>query len=224
MASAERDASAGEPLRILLAFDTEIVTDGLQALLTQELGERVDVVGRISRGDEMVEAIRGRHPQVVVFDPELPGLEMPVIEAVAADDGTGLLALELGRDRSRSWDLLRRGASGYLDAGASTQELLEAIQVVARGEVFLSSRATRGVIERMARPPGAATAVEQLTSREREILHLVAEGLSSKGIADRLELSVRTVETHRVHLMAKLRAENTAHLVRLAIREGLIGP
>lgn len=224
MASDEPGGPAGQTIRLLLAFDTEIVADGLKALLSSRMAGGATIVGCVPRGEVLVEAIRAERPHVVLFDPELPGLEMPVIEAVAADDGAGLLGLELGRDRSRSWELLRRGASGYLDAGASTPELLDAIEVVARGEVFLSSRATRGVIERMARPAGGSTPVEDLTSREREILHLVAEGLSSKVIADRLGLSVRTVETHRVHLMGKLRAENTAHLVRLAIREGLIGP
>lgn len=208
-------------IRILIAFGVEIVADAIRARLEREPG--LEVVGAVSRGEDLAETAVHLRPEVVLFDPVLPGLEAPVLEGLSrSESGPRLLALELGRDGARSWELLRRGASGYLDRGASTGELLQALEVVARGECFLSSRATRGVIERMTRPAGPPGG-EAVTTREREILHLVAEGLSSKEIADRLRLSTRTVETHRVHLMEKMRAANSAHLVRVAIREGLIG-
>lgn len=211
-----------EACRVLIAFAPEIVGEALEDCLSKR--PHLEIVGRVRDGVDLGEAVRRWTPDVVLFDPRLPGLEPPRLEQlVEGEDPVRLLALDLFHDGSRSWELLRRGAAGYLDAEASGSELLQALEAVARGESFISSRATRGVIERMGRVPGEGRAPE-VTAREREILHLVAEGLSSKEIARRLHLSARTVETHRVHLMGKLHAENTAHLVRLGIREGVIGP
>ena len=216
--------ASGESLRILLALRSEVFADALRVLLS-EYAPTWKVVGVANHGEAISRALCEGRVDVIVFDPDLPGLAAPVLEELVRghEDGARLLALDFGADGARSWELLRRGASAYLDTGASTHEFLQALEAVGRGECFLSSRATRGVIERMSCAPAARPGLGEVTPREREILHLVAEGLSSREIAEQLGVSVRTVETHRVNLLDKLRATNTAHLVRVAIRERLIG-
>jgi DNA-binding NarL/FixJ family response regulator len=129
-----------------------------------------------------------------------------------------------------SWDHIREalgaGASGYLIKTSSAAELVEAIRCVARGERYLSADVTGRVVGAFARPgePRRPGSLDQLTAREREVLQLIAEGLSSREIADELVVSVRTVEAHRSHVMEKLDIHKVAGLVRFAIREGLVAP
>lgn len=211
-------------IRVLLADDHKIVRDGLRALLEKE--SDMEVVGEADGGVQAVHLARELSPTVIVMDIAMPDLNG--IEAAAKirerDSEVKIIALSMHSDKRFVGGMLRAGASGYLLKDCAFGELSNAIRSVMKGQTYLSPGIAHVVVEgyvRGAGAPGQAGA-SALTPREREVLQLLAEGKATREIAALLNLSVRTVETHRQQIMNKLNLHKAAELVKYAIREGMI--
>jgi DNA-binding NarL/FixJ family response regulator len=207
------------PLRVFLADDHAIFRDGLRALLQRHEG--VEVVGEAGDGHEALAGIERTRPDVVVMDiamPHLNGLEVTrrVRKTIPR---TRVLVLSMYEDAEFVHEILDAGASGYVLKGSAATELLEALQVVRRGQTYLATQLARHPIPARRR----ASAAGPLTARERETLQLLAEGNSHVQIAARLNISPKTVETHRRHIGTKLGIRDLAGLVKYAVRKRLVG-
>ncbi len=209
--------------RILLADDHRIVREGIRALLLEETN--LLVVGEAETGREAVELARKLKPDVVVMDiamPDLNGMDA-TRQIMTACPSTRVIALSMYSDKRFVREMLLAGAAGYLRKGCQFDELVEAIQTVVVGETYLApeiaSAVTADYVEYISH--GAPSAISSLTSREREVLQLLAEGKRAKQIADLLHVSDRTVSTHRRHIMKKLGVDSLAGLIKFAVREGI---
>jgi DNA-binding NarL/FixJ family response regulator len=210
-------------IRVLLADDHALVRAGIRSLLEKMPG--VEVVGEASNGREALELTRSELPNLVLMDiemPDLSGLEtLPRIIKNFPKTKVAILSAHSTEDYvSRA---LRSGASGYMLKDAAPFELELLINSVAQDKTYLSPLISRIVINSyMERVGDELSSLEQPTARQREILQLIAEGKNTKEIASTLEISVKTVETHRLQLMARVDIHDVPGLVRYAIREGLV--
>jgi DNA-binding NarL/FixJ family response regulator len=218
-----------ELIRVLLIDDHELVRSGIKALL--EKSEDIRVVGEAGEGHEALACIRETNPDVVLLDISLPGLNGLEVAAKARKDSPRLRIVFLSMHSNEEYVLqaLKIGASGYVLKQSSTRELELAVRSAKKGETFLSPAISNTVVsDYMARLKGGnvkkpgANPYEVLTSRQREILQLIAEGFSSKEIAQKLSLSINTIEVHRANLMDRLNIHDIAGLVRYAIQTGII--
>jgi len=208
-------------LRVLLADDHRAVREGLRALLERA---GLNVVGEAADGRAAVDAALAFRPDVVVLD-----LVMPVLNGVdaareisrGAPEPFCILLAGLAGSRL-AVEALESGVRGFVTKAQGSEDLIEAIRVVARGGVYLSPDVSRTLVDAYQARGGPPQG--RLSPREREVARLVAEGNSTKDIADLLNISVKTAEFHRGRILAKLHVRNTAGLVRYAIREGLIVP
>ena len=213
------------PIRVLLADDHDLFRAGIRSLL--EKVPDVEVVGESSTGREVLPFIEAQHPDVVLMDilmPELNGLDAAA-RVTAKFPSVRVIMLSMNSAEEHVLQALRAGAVGYLLKNVTPMELELAIKAVGRGETYLSSAVSRHVMEAYLQRAGVQkSSLERLTQRQREVLQLVTEGHSTKEIARRLELSIKTVEMHRSQLMATLDIHDIPGLVRYAIRVGLINP
>jgi two-component system, NarL family, response regulator NreC len=222
-ARAKIAGSQPEPkaIRILLADDHEIVRQGLKALLEQK---GYQVVGEAANGHEALRLAAKTQPDVAVFD-----LTMPLLNGLDACQElshllpkTPVVLLTMHTEEQYILDALRAGARGYVLKSEAATNLVAAIEEVANGSSFLSPRVSRAVVlaylDKSKRPE------DPLSSRERQVLQLIAEGKATKEVATVLGISVKTAESHRSRIMEKLNTHGTAALVRYAIRRGLIEP
>lgn len=213
--------------RILIAEDHAIVREGIRMILDAE--PDFEVVGETKDGEEAIQLARTLRPDVVVMDismPRMTGVEATrEIKRMLPD--TDILILTMHEEESYVFQLLQLGASGYVLKRAAAADLVEAVRAAARGEAFLYPSVARSVVQdyldRLRTGEGSER-FDGLTEREREILVLLAEGLTNAQIADRLYISVKTVQTHRSHIMEKLDLHDRSLLVRYAVRKGLIQP
>jgi DNA-binding NarL/FixJ family response regulator len=211
-------------IRVVLADDHRIVCEALKEALEKEPGVQVVAVAR--NGREAVRMTRDLEPDVVVLDvtmPELSGIEA-TRQIREHHPAARIIALSMHSDRRYVTGMLTAGASGYLVKDCALEELATALRTVMRGEIYLSPRIAGAVVESLrgaASPVGSSAQVAVLTSREREVLQLLAEGHGTRDIAARLHVSVKTVETHRRQIMTKLGIESVAGLTKFAIREGI---
>lgn len=213
-------------IRVLLVDDHQIVRDGLRSLLSRELD--IEIVGEAENGREALELVRQHGPDVVVMDigmKELNGIEATK-RLTAEYPDVRTIALSMHSDGRYVSEMLGSGAGGYLLKDSAIEELTQAIRTVADGGTYLSRGVTDVVLEDYVRrvsgePATAPPATRGLSSREREVLQLIAEGLSTKQIATQLHLSGKTIETHRRQIMDKLGIYNIAGLIKFALREGL---
>jgi DNA-binding NarL/FixJ family response regulator len=208
-------------LRIVLADDHPIFREGVRSLLSSLPG--VDVVAEVDDGASAVEAARIQNPDVVVIDVSMPGmngLDATLRIAIEAPDAK-VLCLSMHSDRRFVDAALRSGARGYLLKECALEELVSAVHAVVAGQIYVSSALTGAVLDGYRAEGSAPSALDLLTLREREVLQLLAEGHSAQDIATRLHVSVKTVGTHREHLMKKLETRSLAGLTKFAIREGL---
>ena len=213
------------PVRLLLADDHTLVRAGLRKLL--EAMPEVEVVGEASDGLALLALAAQLRPNLVLMDIAMPGLNGLEATARLARQSPDIRVLILSMHQNEEYvrQALRHGAAGYLLKDAAPMELDLAIRAVLRGETYLSPAVSRGVVsDYVQRLRGEETPGTQLTPRQREVLQLVAEGHSTKEIARRLDLSVKTVDTHRSQLMKLLDIHEVAGLVRYAMRVGLISP
>jgi len=211
------------PVRVLLADDHALVRAGIRALL-QGL-EGVTVVAETGNGAEVLELARMHRPDVVLLDISMPGLSGLDVSAQLEQELPEVRVVLLSMHANEEYVLqaLRAGAVGYMLKDSATAELELALKAVMQGETYLSPRISKQVVEGYVQRVGAdQPASEKLTPRQREVLRLIAEGHSTKGIAHHLELSVKTVETHRAQLMERLQIRDIAGLVKYAIRNGLV--
>lgn len=208
---------------VILADDHALVRAGLRMML--EANPHVSVVGEAEDGLKLLELTRQLQPQLVLVDiamPRLNGLE--AAERIVKDHShTRVIILSMHQDEEYVRQALKVGASGYLIKDSAPAELALAIAAVTRGETYLSPAASKGVLSdyvnrlRNDQSPGST-----LTPRLRQVLKLIAEGNSTKQIAQHLDLSVKTVDTHRTLLMKQLDIHDVAGLVRYAMREGML--
>lgn len=206
--------------RILVVDDHEIFAEGLCSLLDDEPG--LEVIGRAASGDQAVRRSREKVPDVVLMDLTMPGLNG--IEATrlikAERPAVRVLCLSMHTDRGFVMGALDAGASGYVLKDGAKKELLHAVRTVMKDDVYLSP-GVAGIVVNAAKSRADSNPLAKLTKREREVLQLLAQGTTTREIADRLHLSVKTIGTHRVHIMDKLGVDSIAALTKFAIREGL---
>jgi DNA-binding NarL/FixJ family response regulator len=212
---------------VLVADGQALVRAGLRALL--ESGGRISVVGEASTGEEAVaEACRLR-PDVVLLDATLPGLNrVEAIRRMLADPGIAVMLLTATGQDDHIFPTLRAGASGLLVKDTEPAELVRAVELLARGDALLSPSLTRRLIAELAAVPDPqlprSELLDELTPREREVVTLVALGLSNRDIAERLVISPATSKTHVSRAMLKLRARDRGQLVAFAFHAGLAVP
>jgi DNA-binding NarL/FixJ family response regulator len=212
-------------LRILLADDHDIVRRGMKELLEEQVGW--SVCAEAGNGRAAVELALMHRPQVSVLDlsmPELNGLEATrrIKDALPQ---TEILIFSMHESEELIRDVLAAGARGYLLKSDASRQLVPAVESLARHQPFFSGRVSEVVLGGFLNPEplkASSTAGERLTSREREIVQLLAEGQSNKQIATKLDLSVKTVETHRTSAMRKLGLKSLPDLVRFAIRNQIV--
>jgi len=210
-------------VRIIIADDHRIVRDGLRSLLEKQPG--IEVVAESDNGRSLVKLARELLPDVVIMDigmPELNGIDA-TRRLVAEVPEVKVIALSMRSDVRSVKEMLMAGARAYLSKDSAFEELAHAIQAVTRGQVYLGSAVAAPIMESFVQHLTAATSSQLtvLTAREREVLQLLAEGKSTRRIAEMLYVSVKTVESHRQQIMHKLGITNVADLVKYAIREGL---
>ena len=209
---------------IVLADDHPVVRQGLRALLETEPDFRV--VGEAGDGLEAVQLAGRLQPNVLVLDLMMSGLSgLEVTRQVTKrSPRIRVLILSMHADEAYVLESMRNGAAGYVLKDASAADLVQAVREVMAGHRYLSPPLSERAIERYIRKAQKSTqnAYETLTTREREVLHLAAEGHSNAAVADRLGISPRTAETHRANLMHKLGLRTQTDLVRYAIRRGII--
>ena len=217
-------------IRVLLADDQVLIRTGFAALVNS--ADDLEVVGEAGDGADAVRQAGALLPDVVLMDIRMPGVDgltaARQITASPALSAVRVIVLTTFEADEYVVEALRSGASGFLGKSVEPDELLDAIRVVARGDALLSPRATRGLIARFLAQPGrsgpdrAAGTLDVLTEREREMVTLVAHGLSNEDIAARLTLSPLTVKTHINRAMSKLDVRDRAQLVVLAYQTGLV--
>ncbi|MFI7540526.1 response regulator [Actinoplanes sp. NPDC049599] len=218
-------------IRVLLADDQTLIRAGFKMIIDSE--PEFEVVGEASDGREAVALARTARADVVLMDIRMPRMDgLEATRRIGADDnlaGVRVLVLTTFENDDNVVLALQAGASGFLGKSVAPADLLHAIRVVAGGDALLSPRATRGLVSRFLSGPEPAAdpvrpALTGLTEREREILVLVAHGLSNDDIAERLHVSPLTVKTHVNRAMTKLAVRDRAQLVVLAYRTGLVRP
>lgn len=211
-------------IRIVIIDDHTLVRDGIRALLDNF--EELEVVGEASDGITGIEAIRRLRPDVVLMDISMPRLNgMDAATCVLQEERLGARVLMLSMYANEEYVIraLRAGAAGYILKDSRKEELAHAILTVASGESYFSPQVSRAVIENYVHSVEAEPSpVERLTPRQREILKLIAQGRSSKEIANILNVSLKTVDTHRTQLMERLNIHDVSGLVRFAIKHALI--
>jgi DNA-binding NarL/FixJ family response regulator len=212
-------------IRALLVDDHTLVRRGVRRVL--EADGEITVVGECCSGRAAIDMVEEVQPHVVVMDialPELNGFEA-TRQITKRSERTRVLMLSMHGDRVYVRQSLKAGARGYVLKNAEALELIEAVKAVGRGGSFFSPEISRLMLEKYVgdEPDDSGeTDLARLTPREREVMQLIAEGLSSKEVAARLDLGVSTVDTHRKRIMEKLALRNTADLVRFAIRSKVV--
>jgi two-component system, NarL family, response regulator NreC len=212
-------------LRILIADDHGVLRAGLRALLSTEPG--LEVVAEASDGDEALRLAEALRPDIVLADVSMPGASGIEVarQLTARRLGIRVLILTMHEDESLLHEALRAGAVGYIPKRAVEDELVSAIRAVARGGMYVHPAMTRALLASTQHAPLPDPLIlEPLTPRETEILGLIAQGHTNRQIAERLSLSVRTVESHRSNLMTKLQVHSRVELVRYATSHGLLDP
>ena len=210
-------------IRVLLADDHKIVRDGLKALVDR--CDDMEVVAEAECGRKAVSLARKHNPEIVIMDISMPNLNgidatRQILEEIK---GVKVIALSMHSDRQYVDGMLRAGVSGYLLKDCAADELIQCIRFVLTGRVCLSPGITGFLVNEYIQPAKGQVLADrtELSAREREVLQLIAEGRSTKDIADALHISIKTVESHRKNIMEKANLHTVAELTKYAIRHGL---
>jgi DNA-binding NarL/FixJ family response regulator len=227
LAPVTADVAPSPAIRVLIADGQALVRAGVRLLL--EVDERIAVVGEAVTGEETVRLVEQIRPDVVMMDTGLPGLDsVETTRRIASESGVAVMLLTAGESDERIFAALRAGASGLLPKDTQPTQLVQGIVALAHGEAVLSPGLTRRLIDEFATRAEPASPdpglLDELTAREREVVSLVALGLSNGNIAERLVVSPATARTHVSRAMVKLRARDRAKLVVFAYEVGLVAP
>jgi len=211
-------------ITVILADDHKIIRDGLRTLIESESG--MQVIAEAENGRETIKLAKELQPSVVIMDismPDLNGIDA-TREIVNSSPGIKVIALSMHSDRRFVSGMLSSGASGYLLKDCAFEELAKAIRTVVTNHTYLSPMISDIVVKSYINksPETTTENAPSLTAREREMLQLMAEGMTAKEIASHLFVSVKTVETHRRNIAQKLNINRAAELIKYAIREGLV--
>lgn len=215
-------------ITVLLADDHAVVREGLRHLL-EDAAADIEVIGEAASGLEAIQQTEALHPRVVLMDiamPAINGLEA-AHQLKTRNPSVAVVFLTMHESAEYFLEALRGGADGYIPKSAPSTEVIEAIQSAARGEVYLHASVMRFLLQSFLNrptPDDASDPYQSLTPREREILSLVANGLTNQEIGERLVLSPNTVHRHRTSVMQKLGLHNRFDLLRYCIRRGLVDP
>jgi DNA-binding NarL/FixJ family response regulator len=212
------------PIRTLVADDHRIVRESLVALL--EASGTCEVVAQAADGFEAVELALRLRPQVAILDISMPRLNgIEVVRRLRAElPETRTLVLTMHEEEEYVLHVVRAGASGYLLKDSATSELLQAVRDLHAGRGHFGPYAARVIADQVHQPRrDLDDPYGRLTPREREVFHLLIEGRTTKDVARALDISIKTAENHRAHVLEKLAAHNVADLVRYAVRKGLLG-
>jgi len=217
MVSAKKDK-----IKILVADDHPVVRKGLQSCLARQ--DRLKLVGEASDGEEALRKTRELSPDVVLMDISMPRMNGLAVTEVLRKEAphVKILVLSVHNNKEYVFRIIQAGAHGYISKEAPPEELLRAIESVHVGEPFFSPEIARAALNQIVTSGGKKEPFAQLTSREREVLILIAEGQSNKEIASRLGIGVRTIETHRERIMRRLDIHSVAGLTKFAIANGMI--
>ncbi len=211
-------------IRVLIADDHTIVRSGVRLLLEAETD--IEVVGEALDGQEALTLVEQLHPNVVLMDIAMPGVDglEATKKIISQWPETRILVLTMHRSDEYFFEMIKAGASGYVLKGAKTSELIHALRVVAKGEVFLyPSMAGKLVKGYLSSLDGSKNALSNLSKREQEILRLLADGYTNKEIAEKLFVSPSTVHTHRSNLMNKLNLNSRRDLIEYTRQKGILG-
>lgn len=211
-----------DKIRLLIADDHAIMRDGIRALLS--LNDDIEIVGEASTGQEVIEKTAELNPDVIIMDIAMPGMDG--LEAtrriLKQNPKSRILILTQHDDKEYVLSAVRAGSAGYLPKRALGSELVSAIRAVNRGDSFLHPSAASALITDYRNQTQEGDVYCQLTPREREVLKLIAEGSTSREIADKLFISLKTVMGHRTKLMEKLDLHNRTELIKYAVRKGIV--
>ncbi|MCP3929248.1 MAG: response regulator transcription factor [Bacteroidetes bacterium] len=214
-------------IKIIIADDHQLVIDGIKSLLSDV--EEMDIVGEALNGNELLDLLKNQSSDIVILDINMPGMDglkaMQNINSLYVD--TKILVLTTYDDTRLIREILKLGAKGYVLKSTGKEELLKAIKALASGGTFFSKEVSEKILKAMMKDnsvevPQQSLLPISLTKREKEILKLIAMEYTGKEIAAELHISINTVETHRRNLLRKLKAKNTAGLVRYAMKHDII--
>jgi two-component system, NarL family, response regulator NreC len=209
--------------RVFIVEDHRIVRDGLRSLIEKE-GD-LELVGMAGNGRQALQMARKVNPDVVIMDIAMPGLNGidATSQIVNEIPGVKVIALSMHSEKQLIDGMLQAGAAGYLLKESAFEELIKAIRIVCAGKKYLSSDVTDIVLRNYMNPSGESdnSRAAGLTLREREVLQLIAEGCTTKEIASRINVSLKTVESHRSNIMNKLDLHSVAELTKYAVRNGI---
>jgi DNA-binding NarL/FixJ family response regulator len=214
-----------QPIRVVLADDHTLLRAGIRLLLEEMDG--IEVVAEAANGFEALEQLEAHRPEILLTDIAMPGVGGLDLTArvISEHPQTRVVILSMHKDEEYVRRAMIAGASGYLLKDSDTEELGLALRAVARGETYLSPAVSKHLVADYRKHAGATSGpATNLSPRQREVLLLIAGGLTTKAIAKRLDISVKTVEWHRAHLMERLGIHDVASLVRYAMKIGLIAP
>jgi len=212
------------PIKVFVADDHKIFREGLKTLLEMKIG--VEVVGEASDGREALREIIHLKPDIVIMDISMPNLNGidATHQIVSANPNIKVMILSMHKDESFVKEALKAGAIGYMIKDGAFSELLDAIKTIMAGKIYLSPTLNeiivKGFVDKLR--VENLNSLSVLTSREREVLQLIAEGKSTSQIGDIMCISIKTVETHRQNIMKKLNINTVAGLVKYAIQKGLV--
>jgi two-component system nitrate/nitrite response regulator NarL len=211
-----------QKIKVLVADDHPVVRKGLQSCLERQ--ESLKCVGEAADGDEALEKTLTLKPDVVLLDISMPRRDGLAVTAALRKEApqVKVLILSMHSNKEYLFRIIQAGAHGYVSKGASPDQLLHAIQSVHRGETFFSPEIAQAALNQLVNNGGKKEPFAQLTSREREVLILIAQGRSNKEIANQLGIGVRTIETHRERIMRRLDIHSVAGLTKFAIANGLV--
>jgi len=217
------DQGSAMATKVLLVDDHEIMREGMSALLRKY--SEFEVIGLASDGREAIEMVAQLHPDVVIMDVGMPNLNGvdATRQLISAHPNLKIMALSAHSDGSVVVKMIRAGAAGYMLKESAFEELVEGLNTLMEGKTFLCKKISKVVFSEYVDLVSNSKAMKGngLTNREREVLQLVAEGKTTKEIAELLQLSTKTIDSHREHIMEKLGIRNIAGLTKYAIREGL---
>lgn len=213
---------SAKKIKILVADDHPVVRKGLQSCLAKQ--DRLKIVGEASDGDEALKKTRELSPDVVLMDISMPGMNGLAVTEVLRKESpeVKVLVISVHNNRDYIFRIIQSGAHGFISKEAPPDELLRAIESVYSGEPFFSPDIAKAALNQLVTSGGKKDPFAQLTSREREVLVLIAEGQSNKEIATKLGIGVRTIETHRERIMRRLDIHSVAGLTKFAIANGMI--